>query len=98
MTGQQKLEKRIGDQLDLLNRRLANGKLPIDDYYWGPQKPRSYGVGTPPRPGSPLLSQLLPTPHMIVDVLPLPAGSRHSGLHCKTASYGTRAIQPHPWS
>ncbi len=68
------LERRIADQRITIKKRLSERKTPvIQEYYWGSQRPELYGVSAVPQPGNSILSQLLLTPALIVDILPLPS-------------------------
>lgn len=69
---EKKLESRIGEQVRLIKRRLRPDSTPsIENYYWGASKPPIWGLAAPPRAGRPIAPQLLLTPNLIVDILPM---------------------------
>lgn len=73
MTCLNHLEKRIGDQKQLIAGRLA-GRIPnVRQYYWGASKIAAHGMSGRPDGSYSLIPQLLGTPHLIVDILPIPS-------------------------
>ena len=72
-TEEQNLSRRIKDQKRQIRRRKEKySRSSIGEWYWGRSIPPVWGMGTNPNLQVSLLSQLLLTPKLIVDIWPVP--------------------------
>lgn len=66
------LSRRINEQISYVQRRLQKHTSNITQYYWGETKLNRCGIAATPASGRSVIAQLLVTPKLIVDILPLP--------------------------